>query len=466
MAGHQVHTQRPSGGVSDDVPGRAGTRLLDQLGDGRTTFRAQGSDGSHLVARRLDIPDPEVRQRVAATLRRVREAQPPGVVPVLAVEVRGDVLWMVRAYDAGLPLHRLVTLASPTAAQVGALGMGMLEAVRGLHAAGVTHGAIHGGNVLVDRDGSVRLADAGMAAAMSGAAPAQARRADLAAVAAVLREVWRPGRRSSAPQLAALLDDRRLERARSAAAAAELLAAAAGDVSTAGLGLLASRLLAGGGEGEWRMGGGDRSAGADEGESASNLALQEALVADRRRRRVRAAVVAAAAAVAVGLGITGGLALMRHDANNGGARGAAPATAAASSRPAATASPPPTRPATPGQTQAPAPAPPAAGIIGAAALTSQAPCHLGGACTLTSRLNLLAHAGEEVAWEVLAVDECTGVNAVLYEASIFAVPDYQYVYDTRTANIPASHPVVLYTVSTVPTHAASAPLMVGSGSCT
>lgn len=452
--------------MSGDVSAPSGIQLLEYLGDGRTTFRALGSDGSHLIARRLDIPDTVARERVAVMLGRLRDARPSGVVPVLAVEVTGDVLWVVRAYDAGLPLRRLVALASPTAAQVGALGMGMLEAVRALHATGVAHGAIHAGNIVVNRDGSVHLADAGSAAALSGVPPAQARRADLVAVPMVLGEAWRPGRRSSAPQLAALLDDRRLERARSADGALELLAAAVGDVSTAGLGLLASRLLAGGGEGEWRMGGGDRSAGLDESQSAADAALQEALAADRRRRRFRVGLIVGAATVAMGLGIAGGLALTRHVGDNGTARRAVPFRAAATARPAATASPRPQAPATPGQATAPAPAPPAAGIVGGAALTSQAPCQPGGSCVLTSRLNLLAHAGQEVAWEVLAVDTCTGVRTVLYGASIFAVVGYQYVYDTRTANVPVGHPLALYTVSTVPAQAASAPVMVGSSSCT
>jgi tRNA A-37 threonylcarbamoyl transferase component Bud32 len=449
--------------VVQDVPGPLGVELLDRLGSGRSTFRARSSDGTLVVVRRLDIPDAEARDRVAATLRRVQGAAPLGVVPVLRVQSEGDVLWMTRAFDAGLPVRRLTTLASPTASQVGALGIGMLEAVRALHAAGVAHGSLHGGNVLVRSDGSVRLADAGIAVGASDPAPTQARRSDIAAVAKVLGEVWRPARRQSAPKLAALLEDGRLERTRSAATALELVKGATGDASTAvGLGALVARLLAA--KGESPAPGGEPADTVDQRQNAADLALQEALAADRRQRILRAGLVVLVVAVAVGLAIIGVMTLARHSAGSGGTRAAPPSTVAAASTPARTAPPPAPVPAVaPHQPQAPAP--PAAGIISAAILTSEASCQPGVPCTLTSRLNLLAHAGQDAAWEVMAVDECTGTRTVLYGASIFALAQYEFVYDTRTARIPGGHSVALYTVSTVPAEASSSPVTVGSGTC-
>jgi hypothetical protein len=108
------------------------------------------------------------------------------------------------------------------------------------------------------------------------------------------------------------------------------------------------------------------------------------------------------------------------------------------------------------------PAPAAASFISGASVSAAGACAPGAQCTLISRVDLGAHDGEAVTWQVVAVDACTGRVSPLYSASIELSPDYLYVYDQRAVTLPAGHPLELYTVSSRPVRVASPPLQVST----
>jgi hypothetical protein len=108
------------------------------------------------------------------------------------------------------------------------------------------------------------------------------------------------------------------------------------------------------------------------------------------------------------------------------------------------------------------PAPASASIISGASVSAAGACTPGAQCTLISRVDLGTHDGEAVAWQVVAVDACTGRESPLYAASIELSPGYLYVYDQRAVTLPAGHPLELYTVSSRPVRVASPALPVSS----
>lgn len=86
-----------------------------------------------------------------------------------AVEQRddADVAYVIREWVDGTPLPEV--LARDGAYDPGtavALATALLEGLAVPHAAGLAHGRVHPGNVLLDRAGALRLTDLGIAAAL------------------------------------------------------------------------------------------------------------------------------------------------------------------------------------------------------------------------------------------------------------------------------------------------------------
>jgi hypothetical protein len=168
-----------------------GLRLLSLLGEaGRSrTWLAAGPAAETRVARRLtDRPVEEIGPGVTDLVRLVSLRDPSLLTPTQLVA--GRPTWLARRYSDGVPLRRLLMLVSLTAAQLLAVGRDAASGLAVLHAAGLTHGSVHGGNVIVGLDGLARLCDAGIALVPGGA---EGRRRDVADLLSLL-ESARAGR--------------------------------------------------------------------------------------------------------------------------------------------------------------------------------------------------------------------------------------------------------------------------------
>ena len=108
-----------------------------------------------------------------------------------AVEQRddADVAYVIREWVDGTPLPEVLErdgALDPTAAV--ALATALLEGLAVPHAAGLAHGRVHPGNVLLDRSGALRLTDLAVAAALPDGRIAAERAGDPGPVEADVRD--------------------------------------------------------------------------------------------------------------------------------------------------------------------------------------------------------------------------------------------------------------------------------------
>ena len=111
--------------------------------------------GRRVVLKRLDddcLLDGQLHPSIRLRLERVRELPVRGVANLLGVERGSDgVANLVWEFVPGTPL------AEVRSADWVKLSREVVLAVQSLHAAGIVHGAIHGGNVILDDVGAVHL---------------------------------------------------------------------------------------------------------------------------------------------------------------------------------------------------------------------------------------------------------------------------------------------------------------------
>jgi tRNA A-37 threonylcarbamoyl transferase component Bud32 len=96
---------------------------------------------------------PSIRER----LTRVRELAQKNVAALLGVEKHQEQVYLVWAHVAGEPIQAYASRAG--ADQLLTLVRELLLAVETLHARGIVHGALHSGNIIVDRHGRIHLID-------------------------------------------------------------------------------------------------------------------------------------------------------------------------------------------------------------------------------------------------------------------------------------------------------------------
>ena len=72
-----------------------------------------------------------------------------------------------------------------------------------------------------------------------------------------------------------------------------------------------------------------------------------------------------------------------------------------------------------------------------------------------SRIDLGPHALGTIAWQVVAVDRCSGAETVLASASGVDEATYQYMWQNVTVILPSAAPMALYVVSVSPVRVAS-----------
>ncbi|MFJ9814690.1 protein kinase [Streptomyces sp. NPDC101151] len=150
-------------------------RLVESIGQGGMgrVWRAVDEILDRLVAVkeiRIDGHDAEdIRTRRERTLREGRATariDHPNVVRVYDVVDEGERLWIVMELVPGRSLERIMTEEGPLGPRETArIGLGLVAALRQVHAGGVLHRDIKPGNVLVEsRAGRVVLTDFGIAA--------------------------------------------------------------------------------------------------------------------------------------------------------------------------------------------------------------------------------------------------------------------------------------------------------------
>lgn len=135
-------------------------RAADEILDRQVAVKEMRIDG-------LDAEDTRTRrERTLREARATARIDHPNVVRVYDVVDEGERLWIVMELVAGRSLERMLTddgALGPR--EVAAIGLGLVAALRQVHAGGVLHRDIKPGNVLVENGGRrVVLTDFGIAA--------------------------------------------------------------------------------------------------------------------------------------------------------------------------------------------------------------------------------------------------------------------------------------------------------------
>src|SRR4051794_39803713 len=135
-------------------------RAADEILDRQVAVKEMRIDG-------LDPEDPRTRrERPLREARATARIDHPNVVRVYDVVDEGERLWIVMELVAGRSLEQIVIEDGPLGIREAArIGLGLVAALRQVHAGGVLHRDIKPGNVLVERGGHrVVLTDFGIAA--------------------------------------------------------------------------------------------------------------------------------------------------------------------------------------------------------------------------------------------------------------------------------------------------------------
>ncbi|MET8407080.1 protein kinase [Streptomyces sp. NPDC005195] len=135
-------------------------RAVDDMLDRQVAVKEMRIDG-------LDQEDTRTRrERTLREARATARIDHPNVVRIYDVVDEGERLWIVMELVAGRSLEQVVVEDGPLAPSTAArIGLGLVSALRQVHAGGVLHRDIKPGNVLVERRGQrVVLTDFGIAA--------------------------------------------------------------------------------------------------------------------------------------------------------------------------------------------------------------------------------------------------------------------------------------------------------------
>jgi hypothetical protein len=195
-------------------------------------------DGSRAGALRLDplsMSAPGARERVVAAVnadRRLLQSGLTGLMPIAdLVAARGDV-WLLTGRPATPSLAELMNgrpgLPPPDAGSAATVLVETAQTLLAVHAAGLAHGALHAGTVVIGDDGTALLAERGLVTALRGDQASPDR--DLAAWASLARGLG-AGWAADDPRAAQLFD-------RAAAAATTHGLSAARDALLSGRDLL------------------------------------------------------------------------------------------------------------------------------------------------------------------------------------------------------------------------------------
>ncbi|WP_194912125.1 protein kinase domain-containing protein, partial [Catenulispora rubra] len=164
------------GPLTEGDPRRVGPHsTVGRLGAGALGPLYGGySDAGRPVAVRALRPellaDATVKARLAADVAAARTVTVPYAAPVLGVELDGEAPWLASAFVAGVPLPKAVADHGPLREPaLLSLAAGLAEALAAVHAAGVMHGDLRPGTVLLTPEGPC-VVDYALVRAFDGAA--------------------------------------------------------------------------------------------------------------------------------------------------------------------------------------------------------------------------------------------------------------------------------------------------------
>ncbi len=168
------------GGSPGDAAGIAGYRLTgrSRAGELGTWYDAVSPDGTPVGVLRFApglVATPGATERIVAAVtadRRLQREGVDGLLPIVdLVAARGEV-WLITGRP-GMPAvtDLLVDRSAASAPDAGSAATVLVDSAGTLlavHAAGLAHGALHSGTVVIGRDGSAVLAERGLAAGLRG----------------------------------------------------------------------------------------------------------------------------------------------------------------------------------------------------------------------------------------------------------------------------------------------------------
>jgi outer membrane protein assembly factor BamB len=165
-----------STGESESVESLGGYELVERLGSGGMGVVHLGRSASgQLVAVTVVhdryARDEEFRDRFRQELAAVRRVSGDFTAPVVDADPEAPRPWMATAYVPGRTLAELVSEDGPLEGRaLRNLALGLVEALRDIHRAGVVHRNLKPGNVLMAEDGP-RVIDFGISPAADHRAP-------------------------------------------------------------------------------------------------------------------------------------------------------------------------------------------------------------------------------------------------------------------------------------------------------
>jgi serine/threonine-protein kinase len=149
--------------------------LQDQLGAGaaaevwRATDQRLGRTVAIKILRPQYVSDAEARERFEREARAAAGLTHPNVVDVYDYGATGDTVFIAMQYVDGEDLKRYIAergrLVGPDAARI---ALAVCQGLEAAHTHGVIHRDIKPQNILIDRNGIVRITDFGVAKALSG----------------------------------------------------------------------------------------------------------------------------------------------------------------------------------------------------------------------------------------------------------------------------------------------------------
>ncbi|TYB47220.1 protein kinase [Nonomuraea sp. PA05] len=136
-------------------------RLLNPLGAGSVRLAFDEVRHRDVAVRELRVP-PELRDSALFEARRATGLRHPSVVRVLDVLIENGAPWLVMEFVSGVSLEQAVRSRGPLpVAQAARAGVCVLAALSEAHAAGIVHGRVDPGNVLLTATGRAMLAGFG-----------------------------------------------------------------------------------------------------------------------------------------------------------------------------------------------------------------------------------------------------------------------------------------------------------------